>query len=144
MQSLFLTPKVANSLLTEVPLVSLSVKITSSLIIKLNKQMIKNHITAEHCVVICLLNNGSAFFPNQLSESMNVSKPHMTKLLDKLEALNLVTRKLNVKDRRKFIITLSNKGKALANRIEKSITNTDLVEEAELTEEEYLIYKRFI
>lgn len=61
-----------------------------------------------------LYDNDTNVIPSELGKMMNVSTPRITTILNKLEAKNLIERKISPEDRRNVFITLSNEGRKMA------------------------------
>ncbi len=65
-------------------------------------------------VLSYLYDNDTNVIPSELGKMMNVSTPRITTILNKLEAKNLIERKISPEDRRNVFITLSNEGRKMA------------------------------
>ena len=59
---------------------------------------------------------------SEISRKLQLDKANTTRVIGKLEALNLVVKK-KMSDNRKFIVSLTDKGKALAQEINKKINS---------------------
>ena len=62
-------------------------------------------------VLSYLYYNDTNVIPSELGKIMHVSTPRVTAILNKLEAKNLIERKISPEDRRNVFITLSDQGR---------------------------------
>jgi DNA-binding MarR family transcriptional regulator len=80
-----------------------------------------NKLTFIHRSILTYLskNNHQANRITDLVKFLSVSKPAMTKVIDVLERRKLITREKIGKDRRAYIIMLTNEGKNLLNTLDE-------------------------
>lgn len=138
-----LSANAATNLLAKSPIISLSLKITESILQQVNEQLIKHDLTTEQWVALKLMYDGTASYPSELSQIMGISAPRITKLIDHLESIKLLTRSHNSKDRRKFAVALSQKGKSVTKKIVKIESLAPILDESKLTEQERFIYEAY-
>ena len=77
-------------------------------------QMIKNKLTPRDCIVLEGLLEGDKC-PTELAEICESTTAAITLITDKLLFRRLITREQNPKDRRRFIISVTDKGRGLLN-----------------------------
>ena len=63
--------------------------------------------------VLCALTDTTGMAITDISRQLNISKQQMTNIIDKLVSAGYVGKKPDPKDRRRLVITISNKGKKL-------------------------------
>ncbi|BAL82446.1 putative MarR family transcriptional regulator [Selenomonas ruminantium subsp. lactilytica TAM6421] len=63
--------------------------------------------------VLCTLMDTAGMAITDISRQLNISKQQMTNIIDKLVCANYVGKEPDVKDRRRILITISDKGKRL-------------------------------
>ncbi len=63
--------------------------------------------------VLCALTDTAGMAITDISRQLNISKQQMTNIIDKLVSAGYVDKKPDPKDRRRLVITISNKGKKL-------------------------------
>jgi MarR family transcriptional regulator, organic hydroperoxide resistance regulator len=71
------------------------------------------NITPLQFAIIKLLEKEGSLRVSEIGERLQVAKAQMTKLIDKLVALNMVERKVDTVDRRNINITLNNKARKI-------------------------------
>lgn len=138
--SSLLTAAVSSQLLVDNPILSLSAKITESVIQQLNESLEAYSISTEHWVALKLIHSGAASYPSELSQLMGISAPRITKVVDHLEMKQLITRHASKEDRRKFTISLNAKGKNLIKKAVKIESITPLIDKSTLTDLELPLY----
>ncbi|MEG0370692.1 MAG: MarR family transcriptional regulator [Clostridium sp.] len=74
-------------------------------------------------VLFCLVHTGSNSV-SRLAESLRISKPNMTPIIDNLINEGLITRSYDPNDRRKILIELNDKGKILLENERKRIISS--------------------
>jgi DNA-binding MarR family transcriptional regulator len=73
-----------------------------------------------HVVIMKILAEASGTsHPSELGETVGISKPQMTRSIDRLTELGMVRRHHDTKDRRMINIRLTEKGKATLERAER-------------------------
>jgi DNA-binding MarR family transcriptional regulator len=87
--------------------------------------------SGEFDVLAALRRSGEPYVltPSTLSDTLMLSRAGMTNRLDRLEAADLVQRRLDPKDRRSFLVALTNRGRELVDTAmtEHTAHETDLV-----------------
>ena len=78
-------------------------------------------ITVDQWVVLKILNKTEGMAQSQLAEESAKDAPTITRIIDILVGKNLVHRKLNENDRRKFTISLTYEGKLLVKSIKPMV-----------------------
>ncbi|MDR2187554.1 MAG: MarR family transcriptional regulator [Azonexus sp.] len=81
-------------------------------------------LTSLQWAPLVLLDKGSAATAAQLARCHNVDTSTMTRMLDRLEKKNLITRQRNVSDRRVVDIELTAEGRRLAQEIPRLIAES--------------------
>ena len=85
-------------------------------------------ITPLHFEIIGLLNEEGTMHVAEIGRSLQIAKAQMTQLIDKLVALNIVEKKVDVADRRTTNITLTDRGRTVLkeqnNRLMSAIRET--------------------
>src|ERR1019366_1743509 len=79
-----------------------------------------------------------------LSDTLNCDKVTMVRVLDYLVDKGMISRVINVNDRRERIIQLTNKAKKLMPKIQKEITDLNKIALKNFTEKEKVLFKKFI
>ena len=89
----------------------------------------KENITMPQFRVVLALGSAGPSPMNVLAKLLGVTMPAITHLADKLESENVITRCPNPKDRRSFIIELTQKGKEIQKATQGKMLNifTDVV-----------------
>ena len=141
--AVFMNSTIASFLLAESPILSLSVKIADSMNYQLMGNLKAHSLTAEQWVVLKLVYKGIADCPSELSKCMGISSPRVTRLVDQLEARNLLSRDTTSADRRKFTILLSEEGRTIATRAVKVSSILPLMDESTLTDKERVLFECF-
>lgn len=142
--SSLLTAAVSSQLLVDNPVLSLSAKITESVIRQLNDSLLSYEISTEHWVALKLIHTGTAKFPSELSQLMGISAPRITKVIDHLENKLLITRNASKEDRRKFTISINTKGKNLIKKAVKIESITPLLDKSSLNDAEIPLYNYYL
>jgi DNA-binding MarR family transcriptional regulator len=60
----------------------------------------------------------------EIGEKLQIPKPQMTHLIDRLERLEMVTRQADTSDRRVTNIVLTDKGRAITEELDRAITGS--------------------
>lgn len=79
---------------------------------------------AEYSVLVLTANN-EMVTQAELGEALNIKRPNMVSLIERLEKRGLITRKVHEHDRRNHILSLTEKGDALLADIEVPIQEMD-------------------
>ena len=88
---------------------------------KLQKKFIEGglRITPEQWTVLFFLSEEDLITQRQLCDKVYKDKPSMTRIINMMEAENLVERRLNFEDHRSNLIHLTEYGRAVRDRAEK-------------------------
>lgn len=78
-------------------------------------------ITQAEAHVLGRLGRGGDASPNELHHLFGHKRSTLTGILDRLESRGYVTRAINPNDRRSFIVTLTEEGKAAATRVVSAV-----------------------
>ena len=140
MSTNILNSRLADALLGDSPLLSLGVKITDSFVSQVLRDISSYSLSFEQWTILCLINNGSALYPSQLGQLMDLALPQITRLIDELESKDLIVRQVEVADRRKFKILLSSDGLQLIKQLNKLSSYELILDESLLSENEKSLY----
>jgi len=77
------------------------------------------HLSKTQFSILKLLNTSGSFLGSELSKILNISRPAISKNIDKLVKLRLVNRKVLEEDRRTTQISLLKKGQTFVSNYEK-------------------------
>ena len=88
---------------------------------KTNRWLRNNQITFAQFKAILLLNRAESQTLSQLSEGLSRARCTVTGLVDRLEAKGLVRRMRSREDRRQVYVTLTDKGKELAQELKEKV-----------------------
>lgn len=88
---------------------------------KTNNWLRENHITFTQFKAILLLNETESQTLSQLSDSLSRTRCTITGLVDRLECKGLVKRKRSRKDRRLIFVSLTEKGRELAEELKEKV-----------------------
>lgn len=99
----------------------------------------KIHLSGSSMHIIVLLREVRRSIVSELSEKLNISRPNMTPLLDKLEKQGLITRLPCMNDRRSVYVEITEAGDQLCCEYHRVISGRvkdmlNLLDETELTE----------
>ncbi len=83
-------------------------------------------ISPLHFEIIKLLGEADSLHISEIGERLQIARPHMTHLIDKLVTLDIVERRTGTADRRMIDIMLTNKGKALSENRDSFMRKTIL------------------
>ncbi|GAB7544015.1 MarR family winged helix-turn-helix transcriptional regulator [Cupriavidus sp. 8B] len=89
----------------------------NSLLMEMDAALKEVDITAQQMGILLSLTHGVAATPFELSKLLGIDTGLMTRMLDKLENKGLLARSRSSDDRRVVNLTLTPKGKAVAERI---------------------------
>ncbi|MDR2698490.1 MAG: MarR family transcriptional regulator [Candidatus Methanoplasma sp.] len=76
-------------------------------------------IRGESLILFCIANEGGRTVPGELSNMMCVSSARVATVLNSLEDKELITRRIDVSDRRKIIVEITPKGERHVNELQK-------------------------
>ncbi len=80
---------------------------------------------------------------NQLAKHLHITKPAITRLVDRLERKKFLTRKVHLKDRRILLIKLTSRGTSAVRSIQKDFIEFITRTVSRISIEEKEIIKRF-
>jgi len=81
------------------------------------------NITPHHLEIVRLLEEEGTLHPSEIGERLQIAKAQMTKLIDRLVALDIVERKIDTTDRRTHNIVLTMRARAMSARQKQKITS---------------------
>lgn len=93
-------------------------------------------ITPLHFEILRLLEKEGTLHVAEIGEKLHVAKAQMTRLIDKLSALNMVERKTDIADRRTVNITLTAQGSIFLEEHKSRLVRTAMETMSRLTDEE--------
>lgn len=74
-----------------------------------------------HYTILKLLKENKHLYVTEFVDLLGITKPQMTSLIDKLIKMGYVHRTNDIHDRRKIYISISQKGKLITSKINKTI-----------------------
>jgi MarR family 2-MHQ and catechol resistance regulon transcriptional repressor len=93
-------------------------------------------ISLPHLEIIKTLKESGTRHIAEVGEKLQIPKPQMTHLIDKLESLDIVTRQACRDDRRTINLTLTDKGRRIIEELDRVIKNAIKEKLSFLTEDE--------
>lgn len=96
--------KVSMDLLSIPPLIFRAIR---TKITKTTLSEVDMNITPHHFEIVKLIEEEGTLYASEIGERLQIAKAQMTKLIDRLVALNLVERKMDTSDRRTYNLTLT-------------------------------------
>jgi len=93
-------------------------------------------------LLICISNNSHGAEPSVLADEMLIPRQTMTGLLDQLEKKKLISRKRDVKDRRKVHIYLEKAGQAMLSEVLDKLLPHETVVVQSIDAEEFKIFNK--
>jgi DNA-binding MarR family transcriptional regulator len=97
---------------------------------------IEQNITLPHLEIMLLLKHRGTRHIAEIGETLQIPRPQMTHLIDRLEDLKIVTRQADPADRRIVNIALTARGRRIINELDHVIRSGISEKLAGLTEEE--------
>lgn len=97
---------------------------------------IEEDITLPHLEIMHILKEESTKHIAEIGERLQIPKPQMTHLIDRLEDLEIVTRQADTTDRRIINIMLTDKGRRIIEELDQVIKESIEAKLSILTEEE--------
>ena len=97
---------------------------------------IEEHITLPHLEIMLTLKEEATRHIAEIGERLQIPKPQMTHLIDRLESLELVSRQTDAGDRRIINIALTGKGRRIIEELDGVIKSSIKEKLAGLTEAE--------
>lgn len=124
---------VAYDLFTTLPLIHRNIRN------KLIKNVITNFkedIAPPHFEIMKLLEETGTMHVAEIGEKLQIARPQMTHLIDRLVELDIVERETNEEDRRMLNIRLKDKGKSIIKARDKQVINATREALSGLTDDE--------
>ena len=84
-----------------------------------NEKLKKQNVTRSEASILFILNKEDHISQSQLSKALEVNEATITRALTRLENKHLVEKVLSEEDKRKKLVTLTNKGKDICEEIMK-------------------------
>jgi len=97
---------------------------------------IEEHITLPHLEIMLTLKEEATRHIAEIGERLQIPKPQMTHLIDRLQSLELVSRQTDAGDRRIINIALTGKGRRIIEELDGVIKSSIKEKLAGLTEAE--------
>jgi DNA-binding MarR family transcriptional regulator len=124
---------VAFDLFSTLPLIHRSI---SRKLIKTVVTSFKEDIAPPHFQIMKLLEEAGILHVAEIGERLQIARPQMTHLIDRLVELDIVERETNEEDRRMLNIRLRDKGKSIIKERDKQVINATRETLSSLTDEE--------
>ena len=124
---------IAEDLFTVPPLIGRSIR---RKLVRTAMAHIREDISAPHFEIMKTLEEAGTLHVTEIGERLQIPKPQMTHLIDKLVTLNMVERQPDTKDRRTINIALTRRGKTLLKKHRKMIEDAIKKTLASLTDED--------
>lgn len=125
--------RVAFDLFSTLPLIHRSI---SRKLIKTVVTSFKEDIAPPHFQIMKLLEEAGTLHVAEIGERLQIARPQMTHLIDRLVELDIVERETNEDDRRMLNIRLRDKGKSIIKARDKQVINATRETLAVLTDDE--------
>ena len=97
---------------------------------------VEEDITLPHLEIIKILKEEGPRHIAEVGEALQIPKPQMTHLIDRLEDLKIVVRKADTADRRTINVMLTDKGRRIIEELDQVINDSIKAKLSVLTEEE--------
>lgn len=81
------------------------------------------NISQQHYMILKLLEGDKHLYISEFVDTLSITKPQMTSLLDKLIELGYVNRTNDQDDRRRVYISITKEGKSITSKINDAINN---------------------
>jgi DNA-binding MarR family transcriptional regulator len=85
------------------------------------RTLAKYGLTGPDWTLVGLLTKNNAMQPTEIAERLGVKPPVVTAALKRLLTKNIIKKDLQIKDNRKITVTLTAKGKKMAEQVEKNV-----------------------
>ena len=112
--------RVAEDLFSTLPLIGRSIR---KKLLKTALTSFKEDITPPHFEIMKLLEETGTLHVAEIGARLQIARPQMTHLIDKLVDLDIVERQTGTADRRMINITLTKKGKTILKKHDSHIKN---------------------
>ncbi len=100
-------------------------------------------VTVSQYNVLATLSSEGPLAMNRVAKKLHITKPAITHLVDCLENEKLISRDSHPKDRRVFLLNLTNKGKILVRNVQRRFIKFATVALSRVSMRERKIIKRF-
>ena len=97
---------------------------------------VEHDITLPHLEIIKTLQVEGSLHIAEIGEKLQIPKPQMTHLVDRLEKLGIVSRKTDENDRRITNLSLTDKGRQITSELDETLHSSIGEKLAKLDEEE--------
>jgi DNA-binding MarR family transcriptional regulator len=124
---------VAEDLFTTPPLIGRTVR---RKLLRMAMAHIREDISPAHFEIMKTLDEAGTLHVTEIGERLQIPKPQMTHLIDRLVFLDMVERQPDVSDRRIINITLTSKGRTLLKKHRRMIEGAIKKSLASLTDKE--------
>ena len=124
---------IAEDLFTIPPLIGRSIR---RKLLRIAMSHIQEDISPPHFEIMKTLEEAGTLHITEIGERLQIPKPQMTHLIDKLVALDMVERQPDARDRRIINIILTGKGKTLLKKHRRMIEGAIKKSLISLTDEE--------
>lgn len=124
---------IAEDLFTVPPLIGRSIR---RKLVRTAMAHIREDISPPHFEIMRTLQEAGMLHVTEIGERLQIPKPQMTHLIDKLVALEMVKRQPDERDRRIINITLTSKSKSLLRKHTRMIENAMKETLSSLTDKE--------
>ncbi len=116
--------------MNNVELKKLLMNIPNKLCRNMNNEFVKSilldleiNISQQHYMILKLLEGDKHLYISEFVDTLSITKPQMTSLLDKLIELGYVNRTNDHDDRRRVYISITKEGKSITSKINDAINN---------------------
>ena len=116
--------------MNNIELKKLLMNIPNKLCRNMNNEFVKSilqdlglNISQQHYMVLKLLEGDKHLYISEFVDTLSITKPQMTALIDQLIRMNYVNRTNDVDDRRRVYISITKQGKNIMSKINKAINN---------------------
>ncbi len=109
---------VAEDIFSTLPLIHRSIR---KKLLKTALEGVKEDIDPPHFEIMKLLEEAGTLHVAKIGERLQIARPQMTHLIDKLVGLDIVEREIDTEDRRMINIRLSNRGKTITKEHDSHI-----------------------
>lgn len=97
---------------------------------------VEHDITLPHLEIIKTLQEEGSLHIAEIGEKLQIPKPQMTHLVDRLERLGIISRKTDDNDRRITNLSLTEKGRQIHSELDETLYSSIREKLANLSEEE--------
>ena len=116
--------------MNNIVLKKLLMNIPNKLCRNMNNEFVKSillvleiNISQQHYMILKLLEGDKHLYISEFVDTLSITKPQMTSLLDKLIELGYVNRTNDQDDRRRVYISITKEGKSITSKINDAINN---------------------